>query len=106
MTEELWNKILQDLESNPRDLQTIPLRGNGIWFYASIRENVIVVENARTHKPSSNLAAPRTITQREFERMYPIYIRRRHGEQVSNEARRASRNQVYIYSIFANCGRI
>lgn len=36
MTEELWQQIVTDLTNNPRDLQTIPLRGTGRWFHASV----------------------------------------------------------------------
>ncbi len=106
MTEELWQQIVTDLTNNPRDLQTIPLRGTGRWFHVSVDGSKILVENAESHTPSSNLAVPRKISRNEFVRMYPIHIRRENGEQVSQEAQRAGHNQVYIYSIFRYCGRM
>jgi hypothetical protein len=101
MPNELWIKIINDIKKNPRDLQTIPLRGGGIWFHVCINIDgvTILIDNAKTKKPSCKLIKIRVLDKYEFKAMYLIYLRRKNGEQVSKEATKITRNQVYIYSI-------
>jgi hypothetical protein len=108
MTDELWIKIINDIKKNPRDLQTIPLRGGGIWFHVctNIDGVTILVGNAKTKKPSSKLSQIRVLRKENFVVMHDIYLRRKAGEHVAKEALKASRSIVYIYSIFKNCGGI
>jgi hypothetical protein len=109
MDDQLWKKIIDDLREKPRDLQTIPInKREGVWFSAHIHiDGVnIVIDSARNKEPSSKLTGKRIIGRDEFDIMHPIYLRRKNGEKVSKEATALTRNQVYIYSIFANCGRI
>ncbi|MDR2742442.1 MAG: DnaJ domain-containing protein [Treponema sp.] len=106
---EIWDKIIKDITAHPRDLQTIPLTcRKGVWFYVSINADkvTILVDNAKTKKPSSKLSQIRILDKDEFKRMYPIHLRRENGDNVSSEATKITRNQVYIYSIFKNCGKI
>jgi hypothetical protein len=106
MTEELWKKILDDICSNPRDLQTVPLNGGDRWFHVSTDGDTIFGDNAKTKKPSSKLSQTRNLHKHEFVAMYEIYLRRKRGEMVSQEATKITRNQVCIYAIFCHCGRI
>lgn len=107
MNDEIWQSIITDLNNNPRDLQTIPLRGTGKWFYAFANGETVFVENAHEeHDNNSNIQGVRNISREEFDNMLPIHIRRNNGEHVSAEATRTTRNQVYIYSIFHNCAHI
>ncbi|MDR2447554.1 MAG: hypothetical protein LBD58_09775 [Treponema sp.] len=109
MFNELWGKIINDITTHPRDLQTIPInRREGVWFHVSVSIGrvTILVDSARTKKPSSKLTQIRLLDKDEFRVMHPIYLRRKKGEEVSKEAAKTTRNQVYIYSIFYHCGWI
>lgn len=99
-----WLWIINDLRSNPRDLHTIP-RSNKqpLWFYAYSDGTYIYVSNAKDHSPSSRIAVPRKLWFAEYERIYPIYLRREKGESVSREALAVTNNQVYWYAIFRFC---
>jgi hypothetical protein len=106
MTDELWLKIINNISTNSRDIKTIPLNGGGIWFNVSTDETKIYVNNAEIKKPSSKLKQAHNLDKKEFVQMYDIYERRKRGKKVSREAAKITRNQVYIYSIFYNCGGI
>ena len=103
MDDNLWEMILQNLTNNPRDLQTInKTKRPGIWFYAEVNGETIHVQKARNHRPSSNFKYNHILRKKDFDLMYPIYLRRQNGEEVSNESK-ISFNRVYIYSIIFNC---
>jgi hypothetical protein len=104
--DELWNIIIKNITNNPRDIKTIPLNGGGIWFNVSTNGTTIFVNNAKTEKPSSKLRQTRNLHKKEFLKIYDIYEFRKRGKKVAQEATRVSKNQVYIYSIFKNCGGI
>jgi curved DNA-binding protein CbpA len=107
--DEIWDKIIKDITKYPRDLQTMPLiRREGVWFHVSINVDrvTILVDKAKTEKPSSRISQIRILGKDEFRRMYSIHLRRENGENVATEATALTRNQVYIYSIFKNCGGI
>lgn len=105
MDNAIWTKIIEDLKTNPRDLQTIPIiNRNGRWFYARADGNIIIIERAKNH--TSKITGTYLINKTDFDVLYPIYLRRKKGEPVSKEATEASRNQVYIYSILHNCGGV
>jgi curved DNA-binding protein CbpA len=112
MPNELWDKIIKDITTHPRDLQTIPLiRRVGVWFHVSINiDRVTICVNearAKEHKQnSSKLLQTRVLDKGEFQTMYPIYLLRKRGKKVAKDAAAKTRNQVYIYSIFKNCGEI
>ena len=99
---ELWNKIIYELRTNPRDIKTIPLNRKGKWFYAYSDGNSIFVTYSRQNKPSCNISIIRKLKNDEFESMINLYKRRCRGEQVSYEATNTTVNQVYWYGIF-NC---
>lgn len=101
----IWKTILQSLESNPRDLKTIPQNGSGMWFFAYIENDDIFVKNAHsaTLKPSCSISLPRKITRQQIDAMIPIYRARKTGAKISKEAGKTTVNQVYIYSILKNC---
>lgn len=99
-----WLKIIQDLKDNPRDLHTVPKNNaNPKWFYAYTDGDKIYVENAKEHTPSSSISLRRALDFTNFEKIYPIHLRRENGEQVSQEATKTTVNQVYWYSVITFC---
>lgn len=99
-----WLKIIQDLKDNPRDLHTVPkTSAKPKWFYAYTDGDKIYVENAKEHNPSSSISLRRALDFTNFEKIYPIHLRREKGESVSQEATKATVNQVYWYSIITFC---
>ena len=100
---DILHKIVNNLLSNPRDLQTIPLNKKGLWFYAYVNNGNIYVSKARIKTPSSKLVSPQRLNINEMNEIFSIYNRRMNGEKVSCEATKVTRHQVYWYSIFHNC---
>ena len=99
-----WLKIINDLRSDPRDLHTTPKTNKKpLWFFACTDGTFIYVSNAKNHSPSTNISVTRKLGYAEFERIFPIHLRRERGESISIEAALATKNQVYWYSIFNFC---
>lgn len=106
MENNIWERIIDDLQNNPRDLQTIPINNRiGKWFYAETNGKVIILKETHNKKPSSKFKNNRFLKRSDFDLIYPIYIRRKAGEKVSNESK-ISFNRVYIYSILYHCGKV
>lgn len=51
---------------------------------------------------SFNKCGRRKLTFKDFQKIYPIYLKRESGQSVSKEAIAATVNQVYFYPIIKN----
>lgn len=100
----LWRSIVDSYSKTPRDVQTIPTKGNGIWFYVSSKNDKVYISKAKQHTPSSQIQGARLLDWHKCEIMLELYQRRKSGEPVSQEAAAATRNQVYWYGIFKDMG--
>ncbi|MCL2469404.1 MAG: Swt1 family HEPN domain-containing protein [Alphaproteobacteria bacterium] len=99
-----WNKIISTFSNANIELHTLPQNSREpLWFFVYVDGNYVYVDKAKEHKPSSSLSKPRPLNYNEFEKMYPIYLRRKAGHSVSAEATAASQNQVYWYAIMDYC---
>lgn len=99
-----WNKIINDLRSNPRDLQTLPTNNSRkLWFFVYTDGEKIYVEQSKDNFPSSKISSRRVLDYATFEKMHPIYLRRKKGESVSSEASKISMNQSYWYPVMKSC---
>lgn len=99
----IYECILRNIQQNPQEIHTIRLNGDdGVWFSVFAENERIFVSPAKEHTPASKAQPHKLITKTDLERMYPLYLRRKKGEQVSQEAQRASRVIVYCYAIFEN----
>lgn len=96
----MWNKMLQELAKNPRDIQTAPLQGKGIWFYAESDGNSIKISRSKSHTPSVQVKDYRRLNESQYDKMLELYLRRKNGESVSREAAKSTFNQVYWYGLF------
>ena len=105
----IWDNIVQDLTENPRDLQTTVKSDTKtpLWFHASVKGKSLIVENAKFNSPSVKLSQVRRIYEKDFDIIYPFYIRRENGEPVSKEisltSGEAKKNQTYIFGIIRYC---
>lgn len=100
----VYDKIIDNLQKEPRELQTVPTVNRvGKWFYASVQNSQIVIEGAKKHNPPSKITVPRKLNANECEPMFQLYLRRNAGQKVSDEAASTTYNQVYWYSLFHNC---
>lgn len=106
--EILWEKIINKIKRSPKEIQTIPIRKNkiGVWFYVCEKDTDILISPAETSFPTSTIKPYTLIPKEDFRQLLPIYVRRKNGEKVSQEAKNITRFQVYIYSIFQNYGEI
>ncbi len=101
LTDEMWNRILKGIGNKTKEIKTVPLRGNGIYFKVYVSYGTICV-SAGDKKPKSEITVPRAIPRSEFDRMYSVYLDRKKGIPVSQIAQKITMNQVYIYAIFEN----
>ena len=96
----LWRAIIDSYTSSPRDVQTVPLKGIGIWFYVFTKNGEVYVSNARHHTDSSKIQGARLLDKNNCDAVFALYQRRKAGEPVSQEAAATTQNQVYWYGIF------
>lgn len=101
----MWNEIIRSFSEKPRDIQTNPLKEkNKLWFYVYVDNDDLFVDCAKKHQPSSKISVPRNLSSSKCNKMYSIYLRRKSGESVSQEATSTTLNQVYWYGVFAEMG--
>lgn len=98
----LWQTIVDSYSRNPRDIQTVPLKGNGIWFYVFSQNGKVYVSKAQHHANSSQIHGTRPLDKNSCDAVFELYQRRKAGEPVSQEAAAITQNQVYWYGIFHN----
>ena len=87
-------------QNDPRDVHTIPHNSSPIWFHTGVENGQLFVEQAHSRTPSSTMVGRRFLPENEFYPVLSLYIRRKRGEHVSQEAQKATQNQVYWYGIF------
>lgn len=104
--QQIWNKIIENLSSSGREFPTTPkTKKEPVWFLARTDKEKIYINEAIENKPSSKIKVKRTLTYDNFKDVYPIYIRRENGENVSKEASAVTRNQVYYFSLINHLGK-
>lgn len=101
--ENIWKSIIQDLTDNPRDIPTAvkPPR-TPLYFHASTNGKAVFIDNAETNSPSVNLNSRRRISEKDFYKMYPLYLKRENGESIAKEVEEvgeAKKNQSYTFGV-------
>jgi hypothetical protein len=97
---ETWQKLLSVLSNRKTDIQTTPMNSRKpLWFSAEVVKDKIVIDNAVEKFPSCNLKSPRVLSWKKFQEVFPYYIRRNEGEEVSKEVTSITRHQVYYYGL-------
>ena len=103
----LWTKMITELQGSSKEIVTIKQDGTkGLWFLASVMNGDLLINKAKTNRPSSNVAVERRITEAEFFRTFPYYLRwRNHENGIRQEAiRLASQNTSYIFALISYYG--
>ena len=91
-----WTDMIGAL-SSPIELQTGKQKK---WFRASTENEHIVINVAVDNLPSCDLAAPRSIREKEYMRIIPYYLRWKNGEHgVRKLALNISQNTTYIFAL-------
>ncbi|MBO4982905.1 MAG: hypothetical protein J6D23_02515 [Clostridia bacterium] len=102
---EIWNKIVSEFKTNPRDVSTFPMKNTTPkWFYVYVMSGNVYVESGRFHKNVSSIKGTRKLNNEELDEMLILHRRRKRGESVSQEATQRTVNQVYWYGIFKEIG--
>lgn len=97
---QVWKAIISRLEGKRIELPTVPkIKKKPVWFSATTDGEIIFINEAIDHKPSSKLSVERKLKYSKFQKVYPLYLRRENGEKVSEEAKAITLNQVYYFSL-------
>lgn len=100
-----YNDLVANFMNNPRDISTKPIINRpGKWFYVYVENGNIVIDTARLHTPKCSISKPRILFEKEIEDIYELYIQRKKGGAVSQQAASVTMNQVYWYGIFSEIG--
>jgi hypothetical protein len=97
---QAWKTIISKLDQTPKEFHTVPIiKKVPLWFSATTDGESVFINNAIINRPSSNLKVPRRLYYRTFAKVYPLYLKRENGEQVSKEASRITVDKVYYFSL-------
>ncbi len=98
--QQAWTSILNNLEEKTIELPTVPkTKKIPVWFSASTNGEIVFINEASDHKPSSKLSVPRILRYNTFQKVFPFYLRRENGEPVSSKVTAITVNQVYYFSL-------
>lgn len=97
---EAWSMIISKLKENQMEFPTVPkTKKIPVWFLASTTGDIIYIDKAIHHQPSSQISTPRKLNYKVFKNIYPLYLRRENGDSISKEASAITVNQVYYFSL-------
>jgi len=103
-SQEAWLKIIAHLQTRSIEFPTVPkIKRDPVWFEASTDGEIVMINSAKNNKPASQITMQRKLGYKIFEKVYPIYLRRIKGEAVSEEALKATVDQVYYFSLIRHC---
>lgn len=83
----LYQDLVESYSKEPRDVHTIPLNREPIWFFTYVEKGFVYVRTSCIHGRSSRIKAPRKLNPAECKTMFEIYVRRKNGERVSDDAK-------------------
>lgn len=95
-----WNKIVDKLKDGSVELPTVPKTNRTpVWFVATTDGDKIYINKSLQNGPSCSLKMQRILDHSTFQKIYPLYLKRENGEQVSQEATSITVNSGYYYSL-------
>ena len=100
-----YHDIINHLADNPHDIATKPITNrSGKWFYAYVESGRVIVADAKEKTPRCSISKPRVLPENEIVEIYDLYLKRKQGHPVSEQAGAVTMNQVYWYGIFNDMG--
>ena len=97
---EAWKKILVELIDSPQDVVTISKSGcSGKWFHATQYNDMIFINNSKTHYPSCNIKRNIMINKEVFIMLYPNYKKWRSGEISREDAKADTFVSSYVFGL-------
>ena len=101
MDKNIWHSIVNSYTQNPRDVITTPIgKRKGKWFHVNAEENKVYISEAKEHYNSSKFKMKRTLSQKELDEVFELYIKRKNGTANSKEIQEATLNSSYWFGIF------
>lgn len=98
-TGELFDYLIAELERNPGDFCTVPLKKkDGVWFYAYAKDGNIYIGPSKNKLPSSTVK-PCMLKRKEFDDIYRLFLKRREGKSRYEDAKKVTHCQVYWYGL-------
>lgn len=99
----VWSKIMSSLKEMPNEVATVPSNNKEpLWFNAYIENGDLFVQNAITHRPSTQMSKSRKISRKDFDTVYCYYHRWANGERhLRQEVRTHSMNTAYIFALIS-----
>ena len=98
-----WTEIIASISENPREFHTTAK--SPLWYYAEVASNgkSLLISNAEVNTPSVSLKQVRRIYEKDFDILYPFYLRRENGESIHAELSQtkgeAKKQQTYLFGI-------
>ena len=97
--------LVNSFRANPREIPTAPINGSAPkWFYVYENQGSVFVSSGRDHVYACHVNPDRRLNRAEFSDMLNIYLRRKAGAAVSQEAKARSINQSYWFGVFKAMG--
>ena len=99
----MWAKITSALTDISLEVATVPSNNKEpLWFVTYMDNGKVYVDNAKAHKPSTNMSQRRRIPKKDFLTVYDYYHRWANGERhLRQEVSLLSRNTAYILALIA-----
>jgi len=104
LAENAWEMILRGIKGKI-EIQTVPTVNRlPKWFAVLLIQdgNAISIEKALHNKPSCSISVERSLTFRDFEKVFPYFLQRKRGDSVSKLVTSRSYHQSYIYALISH----
>lgn len=99
LAKKAWDRVVEKINKGHTELQTLNRFED--WFTVSHKGETIFV-NKSHQKPTVRIDDTVMLYMKKFIEVYPLYLRREKGEDVSEEATKLTVDQVYFFSIMKN----
>jgi len=96
-----WEKIVKEVTSKPQDVPTIIQKSGSIgkWFHAIGNGEYIIIEAAKSHKPSCRPSYNTKIEITQFVKLYKNYSSWRAGTLNREDAKAGTFISSYVFGL-------
>lgn len=104
---DVYARIIHDFSTKPRDVHTMPETGLDLeWFYTSVCEEKIIVQQAKNKQPSCKFNEPIILNQNKLVEMMHLYINIKHGYKLKEYPSVESKFWLGIFKLLRISARI